>query len=544
MATSKVTALLPRSEDWAAVGRNPRKDVVAGLTVAIVALPLALAFGVASGLGARAGLITAIVAGVAAALFGGSNLQVSGPTGAMTVVLIPVVHRFGANGVLMAGLMAGIVLIAAAFAGIGRAARYLPVPVVEGFTVGIAGVIVLQQVPAMLGSAGTGEKAWQSAWSALEHFVAHPRPWPVAVAAAVAVGILMISRHRPAMPASLAMVAAATVVANIAHGDLARLGTLPTGIPMPSMGFFDLHLVTALLPSALAVAALGALESLLSASVADGMTVGQEHDPDRELFGQGIANMVVPLFGGVPATAAIARTAVNVRAGAGSRLAAVTHSLALAAIALCAAPLVRTVPLAALAGVLIATSVQMVEVSSLRAIVRANRAEAGVLLMTFTVTVAVDLVTAVAVGLGFAVVLALRSVSQASRLEQVPLDHGDYLREEQDLLARHIVAYRIDGPLFFAAAHRFMLELTDVAAVRVVILRLSRVTSLDTTGARILGDAITKLERRGIVVLLSGIRPDHDQMLSTLGVATELRANGRVFTDTPSAIEAARGIVA
>jgi SulP family sulfate permease len=539
----RIATMLPNRADWAAVRRNPRGDLIAGLTVAIVALPLALAFGVASGLGARAGLMTAIVAGALAAVFGGSNLQVSGPTGAMTVVLIPVAHRFGANGVLMVGMLAGAILILAAFSGLGRAARYLPSPVIEGFTAGIAVVIVLQQVPAMLGTNGTGSKAWQSAFDALRHYAHHPRPWSIIVALTVASLILIGVRWRPAIPTSLAVVALATAIVHIAHLDVAQLGSLPSGIPAPNLGFFHAGLIGALAPSALAVAALGALESLLSATVADGMTVGQQHDPDRELFGQGIANLAAPLFGGVPATAAIARTAVNVRAGATSRLAAFTHALVLAAIVLAAAPLVGAIPVAALAGVLLATCIQMIEVGSLAAITRATRSDAVVLLMTFTITVAVNLVTAVAIGVGVAVILALRSVSRSSRLEQVALDPSEHDREEHELLAQHIVAYRIDGPLFFAAAHRFLLELTEVADVRVVILRLSRVTSLDTTGARVLGDAIGRLEGRGIIVMLSGIRPNHDHILNTLGVAEHLRRDSRVFPDTPTAITHARALL-
>jgi sulfate permease, SulP family len=539
----RLTTMLPSSRDWKAVTRNPRRDFLAGLTVAIVALPLALAFGVASGLGARAGLITAIVAGALAAIFGGSNLQVSGPTGAMTVVLIPVAGRFGADGVLMVGLMAGGILLMAAFSGLGRAARYLPSPVIEGFTAGIAAVIVLQQVPAMLGTAGKGEKAWQSAFDAARHFAQHPRPFSLGVALSVAGLILLGARWRPSIPVSLGVVALVTIVVDVAHLDVAKLGSLPSGLPAPDLGFFDPGLMTTLLPAALAVAALGALESLLSATVADGMTVGQQHDPDRELFGQGIANLAAPLFGGVPATAAIARTAVNVRAGATSRLAALTHALALAVIVLAAAPLVGKIPIAALAGVLLATCIQMVEVGSLAAIARATRSDAIVLLVTFAVTVAVNLVTAVAVGIGIAALLALRSVSRSARLEQVPLDPTDHDREEHQLLAEHIVAYRIDGPLFFAAAHRFLLELTEVAYVQVVILRLSRVTSLDATGARVLGDAISRLERRGIIVLLSGIRPHHDQILSVLGIADHLRRDERIFPNTPMAIVYARTLV-
>jgi SulP family sulfate permease len=302
-------------------------------------------------------------------------------------------------------------------------------------------------------------------------------------------------------------------------------------------------MVRALLPSALAVAALAALESLLSATAADGMSVGQRHDPERELFGQGLANLAVPFFGGVPATGAIARTAVNARAGASSRFASLVHALVLAVVAFAAAPLVGMIPLAALAGVLLATTVRMVEVATLLAIARTTRADALVLALTFTVTVAVDLVTAVAVGVGVAVVLALRAIARSARLDEVPLEAGDHSDEERALLAEHIVAYRFDGPLFFAAAHRFLLELTQVSDVHVVILRMSRVTTLDATGANVIGDAITQLEKRGIAVLLSGLRTKHDDVLAALGVADHLRRDGLLFDDTPSAIAHARRLV-
>ncbi|TYC23215.1 SulP family inorganic anion transporter [Micromonospora sp. MP36] len=540
---AQLLGLLPGRADWAAVRRSPRRDLLAGLTVAVVALPLALAFGVTSGLGAQAGLVTAVVAGAVAAVFGGSNLQVSGPTGAMTVVLVPVVQRFGAAGVLMVGAMAGLVLIALALARLGRYVRYLPTPVIEGFTAGIAVVIALQQVPAALGITDAhGDKVWAVAADAVARFVTHPRPAAVAVALGVAALMLLGSRWRPGLPFSLLGVGAATVLAEFAPVDLVRIGTLPQHLPAPSLDFLDLGAIGVLLPSALAVAALAALESLLSATVADGMTVGQRHDPDRELFGQGLANLASPLFGGIPATAAIARTAVNVRAGAASKLAALTHAVALAAIVLAAAPLVGRIPLAALAGVLLATTVRMVEAGSLRAIARATRGDALVLVLTFAVTVIWDLVTAVAVGLAVAVVIALRAVARSARLEQVPLDPSEHSAEEHALLAEHIVAYRLDGPLFFAAAHTFLLELSDVADVRVVILRMSRVSTMDATGAQVLGDAIDRLRARGIVVLLSGITPGHDQVLDALGVADELRRAGLVFPDTPAAIRHARAV--
>jgi len=538
----RIVELLPRRTDWTEARRNPRRDLLAGLTVAVVALPLALGFGVSSGLGAEAGLATAVVAGAMAAVFGGSNLQVSGPTGAMTVVLVPIVAAHGPSGVLAVGLMAGVMLVALALLRAGKYMQYVPAPVVEGFTLGIACVIGLQQVPNALGMPKpAGERVLVVTWRALEEFAKDPNWTAVAFAAAVAGVMLVGARLRPTVPFSILAVIAATVVAQAAGLDAATpIGDLPSGLPAPSLSFLDLGSLGSLLAPAVAVAALAALESLLSASVADGMTVGQKHDPDRELFGQGLANIAAPLFGGVPATGAIARTAVNVRTGAGSRLAALTHAAILAVIVFAAAPLVSKIPLAALAGVLLATAIRMVEVGSLRAMAKATRADALILVLTAVATLALDLVYAVIIGLAVAGVLALRAVAKQARLEEVPLDRGDHSAEEHSLLAEHIVAYRIDGPLFFAAAHRFLLELAEVADVRVVVLRMSRVTTIDATGALVLKDAVEKLHRRGIAVMTSGIRPGQRQVLDSVGALELLSREGREYATTPEAIQGAR----
>ncbi|KUL40851.1 SulP family inorganic anion transporter [Streptomyces regalis] len=539
---ARIAALLPARADLTEMRRDPRRDLLAGLTVAIVALPLALGFGVSSGLGAAAGLATAVVAGALAAVFGGSNLQVSGPTGAMTVVLVPIVGEYGPAGVLTVGLMAGVMLVALAALKAGRYMQYIPAPVVEGFTLGIACVIGLQQIPNALGvPKPEGDRVLVVTWRAIEEFAKSPNWTAVGFAVAVAAVMLVGARWRPTVPFSILAVIAATVVAQAAGLDAAKpIGDLPAGLPAPTLSFLDLGSLSTLLAPAVAVAALAALESLLSASVADGMTVGQKHDPDRELFGQGLANIAAPLFGGVPATGAIARTAVNVRTGASSRLAALTHAAILALIVFAAAPLVSKIPLAALAGVLLATAIRMVEVGSLRAMAKATRSDALILVLTAVATLALDLVYAVIIGLAVAGALALRAVAKQARFDQVPLDRGDHSAEEHALLAEHIVAYRIDGPLFFAAAHRFLLELTEVADVRVVILRMSRVSTMDATGALVLKDAVEKLNRRGILVLASGVRPGQRQVLESVGALDLLRHEGREYATTPEAIRAAR----
>ncbi|EMF57341.1 MULTISPECIES: SulP family inorganic anion transporter [Streptomyces] len=539
---ARLTALLPDRSDLAEMRRDPRRDLLAGLTVAIVALPLALGFGVSSGLGAEAGLATAVVAGALAAVFGGSNLQVSGPTGAMTVVLVPIVAEHGPGGVLTVGLMAGVMLVALAVLRTGKYMQYVPAPVVEGFTLGIACVIALQQIPNALGvPKPEGDRVLVVTWNALAEFAKNPNWTTVAFALAVAAVMLVGARRRPTIPFSILAVIAATLVSQVAGLDAVKpIGDLPSGLSVPSLSFLDPGALGSLLAPAVAVAALAALESLLSASVADGMTVGQKHDPDRELFGQGLANIAAPLFGGVPATGAIARTAVNVRTGASSRLASLVHAVVLAVIVFAAAPLVSRIPLAALAGVLLATAIRMIEVGSLRAMAKATRADALILVLTAVATLALDLVYAVIIGLVAAGALALRAVAEQARLEEVPLDRGDHSAEEHALLAEHIVAYRIDGPLFFAAGHRFLLELTEVADVRVIILRMSRVTTIDATGALVLKDVVEKLNRRGIVVMTSGIRPGQRQVLDSVGTLEVLRPEGREYATTPEAIQGAR----
>jgi MFS superfamily sulfate permease-like transporter len=533
-------ALLPRRADLDAARRQPRRDILAGVTVAVVALPLALAFGITSGLGAEAGLVTAIVAGVLAAVFGGSNLQISGPTGAMTVVLVPIVAELGANGVLVVGILAGGLLICLAFAGAGRYMQYVPLPVVEGFTVGIAVIIALQQVPAALGVKATGATVLATAFDAVVVWLSDPAWASIVIATLVAGTMLLVARFRPGLPVSLVAVVITTAVVAAAHVAVQTIGSIPVGLPSPSFPAFEPSQLSKLALPAVAVAALAALESLMSATVADGMTIGERHDSDRELFGQGIANLFVPLFGGIPATAAIARTAVNVRSGARSRLAAVTQSLALLMVVLLASQWVAWIPLAALAGVLLATAIQMVEVSSLSALLRSTRGDAAVLIITALATIALDLVTAVILGFIVAGAFALQQMARSARLDEISLDDGDHTDEEQALIDDHIVAYRLEGPLFFGAAHAFLLEVAEVSDVRVVVLRMSRVASLDATGASVLADTIKRLEARGVTVLLSGIRAEQAPILTRLGVYDELAHERHVFETTPDAIEHAR----
>jgi SulP family sulfate permease len=522
------------------MGRHWHTDLLAGLTVAVVALPLALGFGMASGLGATAGLVSAVVAGGIAAFMGGSNLQVTGPTGPMAVVLVPIVAAHSPAGVLLVGFLAGVLLVAAGLTGAGRYIRFVPAPVVEGFTAGVAVVMILQQLPVALGQAPEARAVVTAAWESVLGFVADPEWTAFGVATGVATAILLGSRWRPTIPLSLPAVVIATLGTWYLKADLEVIGSLPETLPAPSAGFIDLGEIPTLAAAAVAVAALCALESLLSATVADNMTVDQHHNPDRELLGQGVANVVAPMFGGMPASGALARTAVNVRAGAASRLAAIAHAGALALMMFTMAPVVAHIPLAALAGVLAATAIRMIEVGSMLALARSTRADAAVMALTLAATVLFDLIVAVVVGIGLAALLALRRISRAVSVEPEPIEGADHHDEEAALLHEHIVAYRLEGPLFFAAAHRFLLQLLEVADVRVVVLRMSRVSTMDGSGALVLADAVKRLEHRGIAVYLSGLKPVHARPLDALGVLEPLWERGRLFEHTAEAIAAAR----
>jgi SulP family sulfate permease len=538
-----LSRLLPRRADYAGLASSWRADVVAGLTVGVVALPLALAFGITTGLGAEAGIITAIIAGLVAAVFGGSSVQVSGPTGAMTVVLVPVVAQHGADGVMIVSILAGALIVLAAFLRLGRYLAFVPWPVVEGFTVGIAVIIFLQQVPSALGVAKPhGENTALVAMRALGDATASGKLAAVGLVVLVAAVMVLGPRLHRSLPASLIAVAVATAVAELADLDVGRIGRLPGSLPAPSLPSVSAGRVSELFSAAIAVAILAALESLLSAKVADGMADSPRHDPDRELFGQGLANVAAPLFGGMPATGAIARTAVNVRAGARTRVAAIVHSGVLVLVVLFAGGLVGRIPLAALAGVLMVTAARMVEIHNVRAVVLATRSDAVVLAVTAAATIVFDLIVAVEIGVAVAAGLALRSVAKtASVTPVVPEELG---RDDSDaLLDAGILSYRLDGALFFGAAQRFLTELTAVSDAHVVILRLPEVQVLDATGAQALGEIVAELEHRGITVLLKGPRPEHLRVLAATGALAHLAHQNHLFERLDDAIEHARSHV-
>ena len=530
--------LLPSRHDYADLPSSWRVDLVAGVTVAIVALPLALGFGVTSGMGATAGLITAVVAGLVAAVFGGSHLQVSGPTGAMTVVLVPIVERYGISAVYMVSVLAGILVVVAALARFGRAVTYIPWPVVEGLTAGIGVVIMLQQLPLILGVAKpAGENTLAVAVETLGLFSSESIA-PLAMTVVTAGLMWGLHRLRPNLPAAILAVIVMTLAAPLF--DVPTIGALPS--VLPQWQGIDSSGIAQVFNAAIAVAALAALESLLSARVADGMSDVEPSKPDRELFGQGLANVASGLFGGMPATGAFARTAVNVRSGARTRVSAIAHALVLLGGVVVAAPLISRIPLAALAGVLVMTASRMVERHAIKAILHSTTSDAVVFVATLGITVVIDLVTAVEAGIAVSAVLALKALASTSAvtLDAYTTRDAELAHKEKLLLREGIAVYRMDGALFFGVAQQFLDALTQNADVRVLILRLDRIQMIDATGAYALGQLVADLRGKGVAVLLKGVRQGHADVLSAVGVLKELDERGHLFDDMDDAIEHAR----
>ena len=527
--------LLPSGSDYRSLRRTWRGDLLAGVTVGVVALPLALAFGVSSGAGAEAGLVTAVVAGLVAAVFGGSNVQVSGPTGAMVVVLAPIVVAHGPGVVGLVALLAGVIVLVAGALKLGRIVSFIPWPVVEGFTLGIAVIIFGQQVPAALGSApGPSGNAVIAAVQSISDVDVTTVVWPVVTVVVVAAIMLLAPRIHRRLPGSIIAIVAVSVASVLAGAPLARIGTLPAVLPAPHVPSFDPALLSTLAGPALTVAALAAIESLLSARVASALADTGPYDADRELVGQGLASIAAGIFGGMPATGAIARTAVNVRSGGRSRLSAIIHSLVLLATIYLASTVVSQVPLAALAGVLMVTAARMVSVATVRSVVGSTRSDTVVFVITAIITVTFDLIVAVGIGIAVAAVFALRTLA----------DSGGVHREQLPGAARpgdeRIALFRLDGAIFFGAADRILERVIEIQDVSVVIVRMSQLQVLDATGARMLTEMITALERRGITVLVKGIQPRHVELARRVGVMTALRHENHLFTVLEDATEHAR----
>lgn len=533
----KVLPLLPHRRDYAGLQRFWRRDVLAGITVGVVALPLALAFGISSGVGAAAGLVTAVVAGVVAAVFGGSHVQVSGPTGAMAVVLAPIVAQHGVGSVAVVTALAGAIVVLAGVSGLGRSVTFIPWPVIEGFTLGIAIIIFLQQIPSAIGqSVPEGRRPLAAAVQVVTEADAATVPPALMVVAVVVLSMVVLPRLHPAIPSSLVAVVVASVLVSVTGVMTARIGVLPSQLPAPVWPHADFATVHSLLGAALAIAALAAIESLLSARVAATMSEAGSYDPNRELVGQGLASVASGLFGGMPATGAIARTAVNVRSGARTRMAAITHSVLLLGVVYLVSGPVAAIPLAALAAVLMVTAARMISWRVIVRIIRSSRSAAAAFSITAVVTICFDLIQAVEIGVLVTAVFALAAVARRSgvRREDLPFPYqsGD----------EHIVLLRLDGAMFFGAAERISTEILDAphAQARVVIIALSQLGMLDATGAHALARIAEELESRGITVIIKGVQPEHRDLLANVGIIASLRHENHLIETLEEAVAHAR----
>jgi SulP family sulfate permease len=533
-----IRTLLPSVADYRAVPRTWRGDLVAGITVGIVALPLALAFGVSSGAGAEAGLITAIVAGVVAAVFGGSNVQVSGPTGAMVVVLGPIIAEHGLGVLTFVGVFAGLIVLVAGVLRLGRTVTYIPWPVIEGFTLGIAVIIFFQQVPAAFGTeAGESTNAVVAAVQSLGTVQWPQAAWTLGIVAVVAAIMVGGTRLNPRLPGSLIAIVLVSVVTALANLPVATIGELPAGLPAPTLPSVEWSALPGLVGPALTIAALAAIESLLSARVAASISDTGPYDADRELVGQGLASVAAGLFGGMPATGAIARTAVNVRSGGRTRVAAIVHALLLLLVVGVGGAVVAAIPLAALSGVLMVTAARMVSVATVRTVVGSTRSDATVFVVTAIITVSFDLIYAVLIGIAIAAFFALRALSRSSGVHREelpgPAEPGD----------ERIAIFRLEGALFFGAAERMLERVGDIHGIEVVIIRMSQLQILDATGAQVITELIQALERRGVTVLVKGIQTRHLGLATRVGVIASLRHQNHLFDDLSLAVAHARSHV-
>jgi SulP family sulfate permease len=506
------------------------RNVVAGVIVGVVALPLAMAFAIASGAKPEQGLYTAIVAGFLTSAFGGSRLQIAGPTGAFIVILSGITARYGIAGLQIATLMAGAMLVAMGLARLGSVIKYIPDPVIVGFTSGIAVIIWVGQWKDFFGlRPATGGEHFHET---LAHLVAalpglHV---PTTALALFCLGLLLVGpRLFRRVPAPLvAMVAATVLQAVFGFEGVATIGSAFGGIPqsLPGLALPDMHFsdIVRLIGPAFTIALLGAIESLLSAVVADGMA-GTRHDSNQELIGQGIANLAAPLFGGFASTGAIARTATNIRNGANSPLAGMVHAATLLAIVLVLAPLASYIPLCALAAILFVVAWNMSELPHFVHLARtAPRADVGILLVTFVLTVFADLVIAVNVGVVLAALMFMRRMAHAVQVQEEPAGEGlPAGAGGAPVLPPGTLVYSIDGPFFFGAAEKLERTLASIqAGVDTVILRMARVPFVDATGIQALAEMADDSRRRGTRLMLCELRGNVHEKLARAGVLARL----------------------
>ncbi|HEX2667909.1 MAG TPA: SulP family inorganic anion transporter [Gammaproteobacteria bacterium] len=529
--------------------RHWLRNVLSGLIVGVVALPLAMAFAIASGARPEQGIYTAIVAGAAVSLFGGSRVQIAGPTGAFIVILSGITAKYGLDGLQTATLMAGVILLALGAARLGSIIKYIPDPVIVGFTAGIGVIIFVGQwgdffgLPKVAG-AHFHEKLWHLL-QVLPHF--HPATSILALLSLlIVVGTPMLPGVRRVPGPLIAMVAATGVQSYFHFSGVATLGTvfggIPTGLPpfhLPELGFSRM---LELIGPAFAIAMLGAIESLLSAVVADGMA-GTKHDSNQELIGQGLANVLAPLFGGIAATGAIARTATNIRTGGNSPLSGLIHALTLLLVILFLAPLALNVPVCALAAILFLVAWNMSEAKHfVHMLRRAPRADVAILLVTFGLTVFTDLVVAVNIGVILATLHFMRRMAKSVEVQQQ--DGGDLAHElaAQGLqaLPKGVLVYAIEGPFFFGAVENFEQALgASHTDPRLLIIRLKRVPFMDITGLQALEEAVQNLRKRGVRIILCEANPRVAGKLERAGVL-KLLGEGHYFDTFAGALSAAR----
>lgn len=489
-------------------------DLTAGVTVGLVALPLALAFAISSGLAPQAGIYTAVVAGGLISLLGGSRLQIGGPTGAFVVIVAGIVAEHGVEGLFVCTLMAGVMLVVLGATGMGSAVRFIPRPVIVGFTNGIAVLIASTQLRDLFGlDVRTVPSDFFPRMQLLGSLLSTWSPSATALGFGTIGMIILASRVSKRIPGAIAALAIGTAVVLTFGLSVETIGTrfggIPAGLPAFHVPTIRLDLLGTLLVPAMTVALLGAIESLMSAMVADRMS-GDRHDSNVELVAQGVANIASPLFGGLPATGAIARTATNIRSGAQTPVAGVVHALTLTGILLVAAPLARYIPLAVLAGILVVVAYNMGEWGEIRELLRLTKTDVLVWIVTFALTVFADLTEAVGVGMVCAALLFIKRVADTTTVSAVT---DDYVREghahslQNHTIPSYVRILRIHGPFLFGATDKLRPLLDDAHGLPpIVILRLRNMTALDATGLRAFEELAETLHASGRTLLLCGAR--------------------------------------
>jgi SulP family sulfate permease len=545
----KLYTVLREGYSFARFGR----DAIAGLVVGVVALPLAIAFGIASGVKPEQGLYTAIIAGFLISALGGSRVQIGGPTGAFIVLVYQVVQQHGYEGLALATLMAGGLLVVMGFARLGSVIQFIPYPVTVGFTSGIALLIAASQGRDFFGLRMESVPAefLEKLAAYAEHFATW-NPWAVAIAAGSLAIVQLWPRVTHRVPGPLVALIAATLVVQLASLPVetieTRFGGVPRGLPTPSIPIFEWSLVRELWGPAMAIALLAAIESLLSAVVADGM-LGTRHRPNMELVAQGIANLASPLFGGIPATGAIARTATNVRSGGRTPIAGIVHAATLLAIVLFFADWAAWIPIPALAGILLVVAWNMSEWRHFVQLFRMPRSDVAVLLTTFFLTVLVDLTVALQAGIVLAALLFMRrmaTLSQAGYVTQMLSEDED--RDDPLAIARRSVppgveVFEVQGALFFGAATKFRESIDRVeASPRVLIMRLRNVIAIDASGLHELELLCEQSERRGTRIVLSGVHAQPLIALERSGLLERL-GEDNVCSDIDAALDRARALL-